>query len=480
MPYRIPTNTVLPINIADATETAAGVMSAEDKRKLDAIAPGDGTRTITTIYVRPTGSDATGDGTLANPYRTVAYASQQLTRYADQLYQIIDCTGIGTETLTSTLHIPPVVSSSHVIADPSPVYGGFGVVAAVTIRAVPATVVTIVPGFTVNPSTTTGLAEIVVLGAGWTVNEHKGRKLYWGGAVLSTIYANTADTLYVCTDANFISNADPVYIVEETAELRLTGASSTAATLQIMGTQASVALLGLKVTRATPASYSNQSLEVAQIEDFLAYGCTFEGVSFYGAIATNPLLSGCWLKAPSTFEAFNLFGSGFSAVDTFWDAITCDWNTQGSFPVYVLTSVYDGCNAVGHATTSLPAINYQFIQTLIRNGTEEGVRYRCGLPCLLSSVRIENCVGDGINAASPGRLDLAGVTGSGNGGYGLQATRGANVDVDAGVTVTGTSGDLKVGGLAVRTWADFRTNPPLQRQADFFNAATSDGSVVAE
>jgi hypothetical protein len=479
MPYRIPTNTFLPIDIADATTSSAGVMTAEDKRRLDQIAPGDGALEIRVIYVRAFGNDVTGDGSLANPYRTVAYAVQQLTRYADQLYQIIDCTGIGTEVLSDTLNVPPIVSNSHVIADPSPVYAGFPAIAALTIRAVPNTVETIAPGYTVNASATTGLAEIVVAGASWGTDEHRGRKLLWNGSTISTIYANTSNTLFVCTDASFINNSQALVIVEESAELRLSTVGSMGATLQLVGTQCGVCLCGIKITRVAPTAGTNQALAFAQIEDFLAFGCMFQGVDMNGSVATTPLFSGVWIYEASTFDAFNVTGSGFTAVDTFWDGIHGHWSVQGAASpgVYCLTCVFDGCTEVGHGDSIAPAIGFYMEQVLIRNGLSNGVVYYGGTRCVLYLVEINDCGGGGIWVGGPGRLDAYAVTGTGN-LFGIYVSSGGHVRVDDATVVTGASGDLLVGGLPMRTWTNYRNAVPVRHQADFFNVNFSDGSVV--
>lgn len=49
MPFKINTNTVFPIYIPDATQESAGVMSAEDKTKLDGLSPGGGGWTVTDV-----------------------------------------------------------------------------------------------------------------------------------------------------------------------------------------------------------------------------------------------------------------------------------------------------------------------------------------------------------------------------------------------------------------------------------------------
>lgn len=54
MPFEIPTNTVFPIEIPDASHTHAGLMSAADKIKLDSLIPGGGT-TLAQTYLNATG-----------------------------------------------------------------------------------------------------------------------------------------------------------------------------------------------------------------------------------------------------------------------------------------------------------------------------------------------------------------------------------------------------------------------------------------
>lgn len=58
---------------------------------------------------------------------------------------------------------------------------------------------------------------------------------------------------------------------------------------------------------------------------------------------------------------------------------------------------------------------------------------------------LENCGGDGIYVlGGPNMIALQNVTGTGNGGYGIQAKEGAWIRVTSGTSVTGTSGDIRL------------------------------------
>jgi hypothetical protein len=486
MPFKIDVNTVFPVTIPDASSQVAGLMSAADKRQLTLWAPaGSGTQQINTIYVRSTGNDVTGDGSLTNPYRTVRHAMSTLTRYADQLYQIIDCTGIGVETLNSALNIPPIVSNSHVIADPNPVYAPFGVIAALTVRAIPTVIDTLAANsYTVISATTTFLATVQCPGKTWTPGEHIGRQLRWNATGLSTIVNNGTDTLEVAVDGTFLDISQTAEIVEPSAELRLGAVEggSLESTLQCSGTLASVALEGIKVTRTNPAVGSNQALVFSQLEDFLAYGCWLQGVDLNAAAATTPLFAGCYMFRNMPADSFNVVGSGFGAYDCVWKNLDFQWTVQGGAApgVYVQTSIFDACGSVGHNENSQPILAYKFTQCNVRNGIGPGFVYGGGATCVIQQCAITNCNGSAIAATAPGLLYVTDTTGSGNTEYGVKAINGAHVIVSAGTSVAGTAGDLKVGELAVRSWTDFRTNAPLRNQADFFVPATSDGSIVTQ
>jgi hypothetical protein len=69
------------------------------------------------------------------------------------------------------------------------------------------------------------------------------------------------------------------------------------------------------------------------------------------------------------------------------------------------------------------------------------------------------------------------VNGTGNAGFGVHVNDGGSVRVlDDNTLITGAAGDMKVGTLVPRAWADFRANPPVKNEYDLttpFVAATS-------
>lgn len=74
----------------------------------------------------------------------------------------------------------------------------------------------------------------------------------------------------------------------------------------------------------------------------------------------------------------------------------------------------------------------------------------------MTNVRIDNSVGNGINAErGTNYVTLDHVTGTGNGGLGVLANDGAQVQItDATTTsVTGAGGDVKSGSLAPAVYA---------------------------
>ncbi len=67
---------------------------------------------------------------------------------------------------------------------------------------------------------------------------------------------------------------------------------------------------------------------------------------------------------------------------------------------------------------------------------------------------IENCAGDAVNVGQAGGVfKMKNNTGTGNSGYGLLLANGAQCQDQGGNTVTGTSGEVKVGDSAASTWA---------------------------
>jgi hypothetical protein len=100
----------------------------------------------------------------------------------------------------------------------------------------------------------------------------------------------------------------------------------------------------------------------------------------------------------------------------------------------------------------------------------------------LDTVQINNAGGDAVDVTgAKADVILNNVTGTGNAGFGVHITNGGSVQVrDNATVVTGTGGDMKVGSLAVRTWANFRGVAPIGNQYDIVSppvAGTTGGRL---
>jgi hypothetical protein len=95
----------------------------------------------------------------------------------------------------------------------------------------------------------------------------------------------------------------------------------------------------------------------------------------------------------------------------------------------------------------------------------------------VQTVDVSNSAGDGIALTQFAKAAFGNpVTGNFNTGVGLRATNGSKaLVVGAGVSITGTQGDMLVGLKPTRLWSNFNTLAPQQNEFD----ALGDGSRVA-
>lgn len=84
MSFKIDTNTVMPIVIPDATQSAAGVMSAADKVKLDSLAPGGDS--FQSINDQPSGNS--GQATAPGAYADMPLPALTFTAPTDGVYAV--------------------------------------------------------------------------------------------------------------------------------------------------------------------------------------------------------------------------------------------------------------------------------------------------------------------------------------------------------------------------------------------------------
>jgi hypothetical protein len=120
--------------------------------------------------------------------------------------------------------------------------------------------------------------------------------------------------------------------------------------------------------------------------------------------------------------------------------------------------VLDGCDAYGGFNLE-NAVDIEVNDCWVRNSAGHGIHIRSPFHGLVRDCHIEDSTGDAIRIdCGGGYKHLQGNTGGGNGGYGLLLKHGAQAyNTGGGNTVSGTSGQVKVGDNSVSLWSDGET-----------------------
>lgn len=205
--------------IPDANERSAGVMSSLLYLKLKAL-PDEGSflrllqpellsyeeaeasiRPVVTKYARPSGSDTTGDGTLAAPYLTWQRAVKDAPWVPAGKRFRIDVTGLSIADEDAQA-LPPLQGSRVPAGFDNLSSFGLYQQADLEIYAEPTVVGTWAASeYSVAQESASGAAQLSTLtipGATFTVNEHAGHFVRFPGASgAATVISNTADTLYI-------------------------------------------------------------------------------------------------------------------------------------------------------------------------------------------------------------------------------------------------------------------------------------------
>jgi hypothetical protein len=410
-----------------------------------------GTLTQTVIYARPTGSDATGDGSLANPYRTFARAILDVPNVIDSGYgYVIDITGLGVENLPQDWTAPPIVGepTGWVTPNPDPATPYFIRIAALVIRAIPQLAL---PG--TDAIISAGDAAVVsavgpdlvqlTVGAprgSWIPGSLKGKmvvKTQSGLLQTGTIFDNTTTDLFIANrPATFNGGAGPlvllpgetVNIVEPSATLQ-GPPSAKGDSLVFTPIFAGLAFEGIHLTCDTPGLANGGAVfGPTQGVPFFVL-CHLDGTDFIGG---GQLQVG--LFSTTITDYLNAYGGAvITPRFSYWQVGV----TNGGFFGQILgiaewrTTVFDGCTTLASAAGFVgpaPTPKMGFINCWFRAST-----------------------GDAIQLNSPTRLDMdtCQIDGAaGNAGVGVFLDDGTHVEVDVTTTVTGALGAYQIDALA--------------------------------
>lgn len=353
------------------------------------------------------------------------------------------------ETLVRPLYMPPILGGGQIGditlagVDPSWDY----LASQISMVAAPVTVDDLT-GVQTLADATTGLVKITDATKNWTPNEHVGRGLINPGAPAECgmIWSNTATELFVAS-VGFSGAA--LRIVRRDARLVMGDPAAFVPVGMLMhGMHPSLSMVGLTLEAAVGAG---PALDVVSNGELALLLCEIKN-GFQARVAAGSItMDACYLNggafAPNAGE-IAIRSSLMSGLSANFHAV------NGQYDLYA--NRIQNCGAMGHGGTSTPHGGFRIESCWIANGTQEGIKYFGGIRGNILNTRIDNCASHGIRAEGTGTLLVSNVTGSGNVGYGANIDNGAIVNPAAGTSVSGTLGEVRLGGSggATHLWAD--------------------------
>ena len=456
--------------VADPTPpTLTGNGTEESPLQVINVAPQafpEGTVPVTTtIYARITGSDETGDGTLANPYRTFQRAVLDVPMFIQPGRQyVVDITGIGTEVLPPDYAVPPFKSAApdiFVNLDPIGIFS-----APFTVRATPQPVASLGTDAVINagdvltstPDPVTGLFTITLTAprAGFAGNALSGKLIIGPGPQgQNTVIASS--TINSITLAQTTAPVFPLVVSEQSAALAGSAVRNLRAVSSLhLDTQAWIGISfpnGLAISGTGSPAIVNCDVVGGNFDD------PHLGSQFFGSF----LHDGSFV--------FNGYAHVFSRV--YFKNITGGLG-YGASHINFLRCWFENVGALrAVGLLGQPIAQESLLLSQCEMFLSAGV-ISSGGRAQLQNTRLRDNSSNAFTADGPHLSVLTNVAGTNNVGVGVRATRGAHVDVTA-TTVTGTINDLQSGDLPPNTYASL---PQFDITAVGPGGATGTGSRI--
>ena len=460
---------------------------------------------VFTIYARTFGNDATGDGSLANPYATMQRAVRDVPAIippGDRY--VVDITGV-TEVLPLDYELPcwkapeiigeqqtdPFAHSWAVVIEAQPQLMSTISAADATITSAdldvggfPASGVTpinpsgVPAGYSFDPITGALTLHLLVARPSWGVNLLKGKFLTDLDPLIqpAVITANTPTSL---TFANSVVPAGTLQVMEPSAWLQVQSTAGAAAHRGGLNAYNidSIAFNGLKITTLS----GNFGLSCTGLGYSSAQLCELQNPNFSSFNLLLARVFACWIYgARVRFQGPNSVQR--SLLQTI-PAVNVFSFVQLHFRLVVL----DGCGIVNAARSINPGAGMNLVpadflhidQCTFQNGTSIALQFNGGRARIFATDFAANN-GDAIRMlGGPGFAEVlacgSSVANVGAGSVGIRVTDGMYVRVDASTSTTqptagrglrGAAGDMKVGTLAIRPWGDFVGMAPIKNQYD--------------
>lgn len=436
----------------------------------------DGTTAAVDLYVETTGND-NNPGTADKPFATIQGALDSLPKVVRHPVTINVGAGNFAGAYVSGFSVENAESPTAGMG--LHIKGTLGTVTPTTGSATGTLTSATAAATWVNPTAT-------VTGAGWTVNDFKGKFLEivsgTGAGQISVIASNTTDILTLCGFWSTTPNSTSVFRIVEPTTIITSGVVAPADFRAAVATaqwtfrfsnnraESSASLLGsarIIVSRCASTvprgiSVSGTSGGAAQV-----WLCRFLGTSSMAGASPGcrAEMDACYLYSTTTnlslvsgqhFIQGSLLVGGQHSIDM---------NTEGSWARF---SNLEGFTQYGVQLTRVSGI----LDSLHIDGgnvaNTRGIGYDTpGTACghNLSKLRINNCA-YGVWVPTAGtHLYIQQTSGTGN-TIGVNLTKGATCQIDATTTLTGTT-EISVDGVATSLATMRAASPKVVRNSDY-------------
>lgn len=366
-----------------------------------------------TVYVDPTGSDVTGDGSVGNPFRQIQTAVDILPKNVLHLVDIEAATG-SYDAFTLT---------------------GFRVAPGARLRVIGELVVPTVDGSTTGTAGTSSTYTVTDAAAGWTTGQLSGKIISVAGENRPVQFNSGTN----CTSPTRFS-ADvngKTYNIFDWSTVINTAGTSPNASVYVSDCSGNVII-------------ENLDLQAPASTDYGVYAFSSEQV----------FVKMCKLSCASAGGSAVYFEGIYGR----HSAEDCNYGTTWN------DACLDVCNCSGHLIRAgglMTGANGRGLRIdgLLRlsdleveavGGMNPGIHLKNCIYADCRRMRVLNAAGDAIRLENSTLEALdASVTfsGTGNAGYGVNVYRDATLILNKVPTITGTSGDFTVARNAAGTWA---------------------------
>ncbi len=383
-----------------------------------------------TLYVRNSGDDA-NPGTLAAPLATLDESvARMVDDPVDRLRQVVDCQGFIDNTAADLRLDLPHSSFKYEfeLARAGGLDDGKEDIwdLPIEFRADPTLVTTV----TVTSVDTDTVTELVTINVSDTLTPGAlvGKFVWKGLFAQSVIQANTTSQLIVSGNTDDYSGSLEIY--EQSCQINRPIHITSSAVVGFNG-----------------ILFNNQVFLRGK-QRLIFSRCYFDSASLAQYIGLNFFLS-CY----HTGGSFRSDGAGYLVSGSVLQGVELQGRgTGGKGTAAIAFSVLDDCTPVG-AGDFESATTLDISNALITNARTHGIHRLGPYNSTANRVRINDSADDAVLIdTGGGHHKMNRVVGTGNGGVGLRLQNGAQCLDEGNNTVTGTGGDIIIGGSAASTW----------------------------